>query len=106
MQFALPLDPDRDALEARWLTLTRNILPSVAAARAWPVTEDHCFQRILLDVACAGRWYDTIRGRPAYAHAPDAILAQAVALGEAALAGEADVHALNRQSLRWRGKLT
>ena len=28
-----------------------------------------------------------------------------IALGEAVLAGEADLHALNRRSLAWRGKL-
>ena len=32
-------------------------------------------------------------------------LEAAIALGEALLAGEADLHALNRRSLAWRGKL-
>ena len=95
---------NRPALEARWLDLTRTALPAVASARAFPVSADHCFQRILLDAACGGRWYDHIAGRPAYAHAPDAVLARAVALGEAVLAGSADLDALNRQSLAWRGK--
>ncbi|GGB25569.1 hypothetical protein GCM10011380_13910 [Sphingomonas metalli] len=66
---------------------------------------DHCFQRILLDTACGGRWYDHIAGRPAYAHAPDTVLVRAVALARAAAAGEADLATLNRQSLFWRGKM-
>jgi hypothetical protein len=33
------------------------------------------------------------------------VLARAVALGEAVLAGEVDLAALNRASLHWRGKL-
>ena len=92
-------------LQARWLHLTRATLPTLARARAWPVRNDHCFQRILLDHAVGGCWYDHIAGRPAYRHiAPDR-LAAAVALGEAVAAGTADLHALNAQSLQWRGKL-
>ncbi len=97
-------DIDRPTRERRWLTLTRDALPAQAAHRRWPVSADHCFQRILLDHACGGRWYDHIAARPAYRHAPDAILNAAIALGEAVLAGSADLAALNDQSLRWRGK--
>ena len=79
-------------------------MPAQAAERGWPVFADHCFQRILLDNAVGGRWYEAIVGRPAYAHADDALLAEAVRLGEAVLAGRADLHALNRRSLGWRQK--
>ena len=95
---------DRPALEARWLRLTRVDLPALAGARGWRVSLDHCFQRILLDAACGGCWYAHIAKRPAYAHAPDAVLARAVALGEAVADGSADLHLLNAQSLAWRGK--
>ncbi|WP_108783205.1 GCN5-related N-acetyltransferase [Pontivivens insulae] len=95
---------DREMLEQRWLQLTREVLPEVARARGWPVHLDHCFQRVLLDHACGGVWYDTIAQRPAYAHAPEAILRAAVETGEAALRGEADLPAMNRASLSWRGK--
>lgn len=94
----------RRELEARWLDLTRRALPDVALERGWPVVADHCFQRILLDHAFGGVWYDHVARRPAYAHADAAALEKAVALGEAALAGTADLAALNRQSLAWRGK--
>ena len=94
-------EPDRQALQRRWLDLTRHLLPQLAATRDWPVSADHCFQRILLDNAVGGRWYDHIPGRPAYRHAPDAALAEAVRLGEA-VAKSADLHALNARSLAWR----
>ncbi len=42
--------------------------------------------------------------RPAYAHADEAALWRAIALGERCVTGDADLHALNRQSLAWRGK--
>lgn len=95
----------RDQLEKRWLSLTREEMPSVAKARGWPVVFDHCFQRILLDNAAGRVWYEVIEKRPAYRHAPEALLRDAVELGEAALEGKADLHALNRESLRLRGKL-
>lgn len=45
-----------------------------------------------------------VAGRPAYRAIDAARLARAVALGEAALAGTADLAALNLRSLAWRGK--
>jgi hypothetical protein len=93
---------DRSAVEARWLQLTRHDLPAVAQSRGWPVRADHCFQRIFLDNACDGVWYDHIPGRPAYASADRRLLDAAVALAEGVLAGELDLHVLNRRSLAWR----
>ncbi|RYH02821.1 GCN5-related N-acetyltransferase [Salipiger sp. IMCC34102] len=92
----------RADLERRWMTLTREDLPRVARDRDWPIHLDHCFQRVLLDQACRGCWYDRIEGRPAYRAAPEPILRRAVELGEAVLAGLVDLDALNAQSLRWR----
>jgi len=89
-------------LQQSWLALTRTTLPGLARERGWPVDRDHCFQRILLDNACGGPWYDHVRGRPAYRHAAPDLLACAVDLGEAAIAGTADLHLLNARSLAWR----
>jgi hypothetical protein len=94
----------RADLEARWLTLTREIMPSIAPDRRWPIRNDHCFQRVLLDNACGGTWYAYISKRPAYRRADAATLERAVALGEAVLAGNADLSELNARSLAWRGK--
>ena len=93
----------RVALEARWFVLTRATLPALARARGWPIALDHCFQRVLLDNACGGRWTDTI-ARPAYRNAPVDLLERALALGEEVVARAADLDALNDRSLRWRGK--
>jgi hypothetical protein len=90
-------------MEARWKALVTRELPEAARGRAdWPVRLDHCFARILLDCATGGVWYDAIRGRPAYRHAPDDVLTRAIALGEAVLRDEAELGALNRRSLGWR----
>ena len=94
----------RQLLVEEWLQLTREAMPALAKKRRWPVRFDHCFQRILLDNAVGGRWYDHI-ARPAYRNASDAQLREAIALGKAAIRGDEDLAALNRKSLEWRGQL-
>ena len=44
--------------------------------RDWPVCEDHCFQRILLDNAVGAKWTEHIAA-PAYKKAPDRVLKDA-----------------------------
>ena len=102
-------DPDAEALRARWRDLVERRLPAAAraseAARAdWPVRFDHCFARILLDNACGRPWREVVVP-PAWRHMPAATLAEALALGERVLRGEADLHRLNQRSLMLRGKI-
>ena len=86
--------------------MTRVVLPALAEARGWPVRADHCFQRILLDNAAGRCWYDIVDRRPAYRHIEIKVLEAAVALGERAAAGTADLAALNRRSIAWRRDAT
>ena len=95
-------DTRRAALEAEWLTLTRETLPGLAGLRMWPVRADHCFQRILLDAAVGGVWYDAVKARPAYRFIAVDLLEHAVRLGQGAAEGTVDLTTLNRQSLAWR----
>ena len=94
---------EREKLVEKWFSLTRERLPGLAAQRGWPVRFDHCFQRILLDNAVGAKWNEEIPA-PAYRNAEDEVLARAVSLGEAAIAGEEDLSLLNANSLAWRGK--
>jgi hypothetical protein len=94
-----------ESLRERWLALTREELPARARTQGWPLRLDHCFQRVLLDQACGGRWYDHVAGRPAYRHLDPERLGAAVALGERLLReGEPLLRRLDEDSLRWRGK--
>ena len=77
-------------------------MPAEARARNWPVRFDHCFQRILLDHAAQGPWYESVEGRPAYRHACTDLLDRAVRAGEAALDGTASLREMNDASLAWR----
>ena len=92
------------ALRRRWRELVDERLPRAARERPeWPLRLNHCFARVLLDDACGAPWRERI-GAPAWREAPPALLARAIATGEALLAGEADLVALNRRSLALRGK--
>ncbi len=46
---------DRYDLQARYLQLTREDLPAAALREGWPVRDDHCFMRIVLDHLFDGR---------------------------------------------------
>jgi RimJ/RimL family protein N-acetyltransferase len=93
--------PDHAEVQRRWRALVDERLPA-AARPDWPVRLNHCFARILLDNACGGPWRASV-APPAWANMPPARLAEALALGEAVLAGRADLAELNRRSLAWRG---
>jgi len=102
--FDLP-DTAQRALVAQYLHLTRTVMPALArtSKRHWPVRNDHCFQRIVLDTICGGVWYNHI-ARPAYRHLSHAQVAKAVQLCDEIVADTVDLNALNQQSLAWRGK--
>ena len=93
------------ALVEQYLHLTRTVMPALAQTSKshWPVRNDHCFQRIVLDTICGGVWYDHI-ARPAYKHLSQAKAAEAVQLCDQIIAENTDLNVLNQQSLAWRGK--
>lgn len=95
---------ERDRKLARWLDLTRRVLPGMAGEHGWPISLDHCFMRVCLDAAMGRPWHEAIR-RPAIRHMTDAQLDHAIAVAEQVLANPAVLPGLNRDSLRLRGKL-
>ncbi len=97
----------REALQQRYLTLTRETLPSRARAEGWIVHFDHCFMRILLDHLFEDEWYGHLsRKQVAYKQLSIKQLQAAIHMGEAILKrGNGYLRELNCQSLRWRGKV-
>ena len=97
--------PTHLALVEQYLHLTRVVMPALAQTgkRRWPVWNDHCFQRIVLDTVCGGVWYDHI-ARPAHKHLSQAQAAEAVQLCDQIIAETTNLNVLNQQSLAWRGK--
>lgn len=92
-------------LISRYLILTKEVMPQMARDPGirWPVHNDHCFQRIILDIVCNGVWYEHL-ARPAYKHLSREQAIYAVQLCEDIIANRADLQNLNLQSLMWRGK--
>ena len=93
-------------LVSRYLILTKEVMPEMARSpqNNWPVRNDHCFQRIVLDAVCSGSWYQHL-ARPAYRHLTHEQAAHAVRLCEDIIANRVNLEDLNRQSLSWRGKI-
>ena len=89
----------------QYLIMTKEVMPKMARepANNWPVRNDHCFQRIVLDSVCQGVWYESI-DRPAYKNLSHAQAKLAVKLCNEIIAGQVDLSQLNLQSLTWRGK--
>ena len=96
---------DRRNLVDAYLQLTKEVLPSLAKSggQDWPVPQDHCFQRIVLDTICGGVWYAYL-DRPAYKNLTHEQAQRAVDLCREIAEGRADLQQLNNQSLIWRGK--
>lgn len=94
----------RDLIDT-YMHLTKEVLPQLALSyeRHWPVCEDHCFQRIVLDTICGGAWYDHL-SRPAYKHLTNDQAQRAVRLCQDIVEGRTDLDQLNQQSLAWRKK--
>lgn len=95
----------KNELVAQYLQLTREVMPKMALDPriTWPVRNDHCFQRIVLDAICGGVWYDTIP-RPAYKNLSYDQAVRSVELCRYIIEGRVDLHQLNQQSLVWRNK--
>ena len=92
-------------LVSRYMLLTKEIMPHLARTshRHWPVCNDHCFQRIVLDTVCGGVWYDHLL-RPAYKNLTHDLATNAVNLCNDIISGDNNLAILNTQSLKWRGK--
>ena len=92
-------------LVSRYIVLTKGVMPYLARTshKHWPVNNNHCFQRIILDSVCGGVWYDYLP-RPAYKNLTHDQAANAVKLCNDIISGDADLIVLNKQSLKWRGK--
>ncbi len=91
----------RDQLVERWFTLTRRILPAMAAENEWPIALDHCFMRVCLDEALGAPW-TTVVARPAIRTLSDAQLGAAIAVAESLVHQPTLLPALNDKSLRGR----
>jgi hypothetical protein len=94
---------DITRLRERYQRVVTEELPDAAQNSDWPVQDDHCFARIVLDNTFGDEWYDHVDGRPAYEHMSPTELETAVEIATDMLTvGRPLVERLNGNSLRWR----
>ncbi|MGB3618826.1 MAG: hypothetical protein WBA12_11965 [Catalinimonas sp.] len=99
---------EKTELQQRYLHLTNAAMRAKAAEERWPVRLNHCFQRVVLDTLFRDCWYhhlDRAGRTPAYKQLTEAQLRDAVGIAEEMLRSKELVVRLNRESLRYRGKL-
>lgn len=91
-------------LRQRYSHLVMTVLPQVPRQQqSWPICEDHCFVRVILDDVFDDIWYDHVTGRPAYEHLSASELREAIETAEQLLEeGQPLVDKLNQQSLKYR----
>lgn len=101
------LDNALEQLRQEYTWLTSIVLPQLATQRNFPVSQDHCFQRIILDNLFGHCWYEALDQShgPAYLQLSEAQLREAIALAHSIVQLSDDyLHQLNQSSLNWRGQ--
>lgn len=103
----VPIMDNLPQLRQQYLELTNQVLPRLAASRNFPVSQNHCFQRIILDNLFGCCWYEVLerKQKPAYQQLTADQLEQAIALANNIIAQpDAYLHQLHQNSLNWRKK--
>lgn len=79
-------------------------LPAKAREQGdWPVDQDHCFARIVLDNLFEDVWYRHLEDRPAYLNLSRQQLGKAIEIADRMLSkGREEVEVLNQKSLSYR----
>lgn len=101
------LERQRNFLESHYLKLTNEVLPQIAIQNQWPIIENHCIQRVILDNITQDCWYLQLpkTNKPAYRQLNSRQLGSAVYLAiSMSLNGHSFVQWLNHCSLSFRNK--
>lgn len=102
-------DRDLKDLRQKYLNVTEKILPQMAEENSWSITEDHCFQRIVLDNIFEDIWYNHLSkegDEPAHKQLnKDQIITALDIANVMQRRGREKVEKLNNKSLEYRGKL-
>ena len=101
------LGHDREALVEEWNLLAKTNLPALAKLHRWPIRFDHCFQRVALDAAFQGCWYDSLdrkRGPAIKQIGADDLRRAVEAARRMEQEGTTAVVEMDTASLCWRGK--
>jgi len=89
-----------------YLFLTNEVLPDLGVENDWPIHENHCFQRILLDHLFQDCWYHHLQKGPvpAYRQLDLQQLGHLLrSTHQMCWMGRPEIAQQNQQSLHWRG---
>jgi acyl carrier protein phosphodiesterase len=101
-QLDLLCDPSaRSILLKRWQRLMNDVLPNMADANLWPISQNHCFMRVCLDATLGTPWHKFVK-RPASHHMTDHQLRTAIAVADQIVETPDLLPKLNRQSIEGR----
>ena len=98
---------DNPLATIEYLYWTNEILPSIAIGRGFPVSKNHCFQRLVLDNLFGGCWYDFLRKgtTPAYKQLSLEQLQEAIDIARSLRDLPVEhIQNLNAKSLQWRAE--
>ena len=89
----------------QFLHYAKSVLPSIAAMKknTWPIHNDHCFMRVILDNVCGCAWYDVIPS-PAYQNLSQEYAIAAAQLAKRIASENVSLHTLTERSKLWRKK--
>jgi hypothetical protein len=95
---------DISTLREEYLRKVTKELPAKAqTSDGWPITDDHCFARVVLDNIFEDEWSHHISRSPAYKQLSEAQLQAAITIADRMLTnGRPAVEELNDRSLHWR----
>ena len=95
---------DISTLREEYLQKVTEELPAKAQTNdGWPITDDHCFARVVLDTLFEDEWSHHINRSPAYKQLSEDQLRAAITIADRMLTeGRPAVEELNERSLRWR----
>lgn len=108
LSFSFHLSSELNLIRAQYIRLIKKELPEAAqkslkTSIPWPVTEDHCFARILLDHLFQACWYDRLdKSQSAYKQLTQSQLNYLIQRGLTYLKDPDILRRDNRDSLEWR----
>jgi hypothetical protein len=91
----------RSLLLERWRVHVNELLPSMAKANGWPISQNHCFMRVCLDTSLGVPWHNVVK-RPASRHMTDEQLRAAIAVAEQIVENPSLLVQLNHSSIMRR----
>ena len=95
----------REELKTELLRIAREEFPRAAREGRYPIRFDHCMLRVVYDHLYGAQWQTVLKKGPAIHQLSEVELKRAIEIAGQVTAEREVCERLNRQSLKYRGKL-